>query len=698
MLTFGSACSGIEAASVAWLPLGWRCEWVAEIDKDASALLAYRYPDVPNLGDMTLIPGLIEHDLVAAPDVFVAGTPCFAAGTFVTTPDGLRPIEDIRVGDLVLTHQRRWRRVLRVGSKFTSETIVVKGQGHPGLLTTPEHPFWACEKNGFATRRNGRSVWDTWIEGPSWVEAKDLRGKHWASVAAFPDTSIPPIVCNGNERASAPFNEDFFWLIGAFVGDGWTRMTDRRSYILYGVNAAKAKLIIERAEAIGWHVTETETRTGVRLQICVSAAARWIREQFGHGADGKRIPGWLFGIPRHLRRAWLDGYIAMDGTANSSVRGHRIATINRELAIGTRMVANSLGHASSIDHIQPNRSKCIIEGRTVNERAYYTVTISNSNRSSFERDNMRFGCVRSVEPGPPTQVFNLEVEEDNSYCADGFVVHNSQGFSLAGLRGGMSDPRGRLTLTYVEIVDALDSKRRERGEPPVIAVWENVPGALSMPDNSFGSFLAALAGDDVALEPGERPATGKDSQFWKWDRKTQQHRPKWPVSGVVAGPERSVAWIVRDAQYYGLAQRRRRVFVVASARADFDPGEVLLELDCVRRDFAPSREAGESVAHDVAPCLTGSGSGRGIERTGDTRGQDCVVAVAGSDRVRWPAEIAPTLNAHFGTKMGLEDQHIAGGGGLFVPATRIALPQCGSDGATGRRDGDADSYYRSRLR
>lgn len=43
MLTFGSACSGIEAASVAWLPLGWRALWLAEIDKDASALLAYRY-------------------------------------------------------------------------------------------------------------------------------------------------------------------------------------------------------------------------------------------------------------------------------------------------------------------------------------------------------------------------------------------------------------------------------------------------------------------------------------------------------------------------------------------------------------------------------------------------------------------------------------------------------------------------------
>src|SRR5215210_2047432 len=71
MLVFGSVCSGIEVASVAWHPLGWTASWFAEIDPFPSAVLVHRFPEVPNLGDFTRIevePGSI--------DLLVGGTPC----------------------------------------------------------------------------------------------------------------------------------------------------------------------------------------------------------------------------------------------------------------------------------------------------------------------------------------------------------------------------------------------------------------------------------------------------------------------------------------------------------------------------------------------------------------------------------------------------------------------------------------------
>ena len=55
MIRFGSVCSGIEAASIAFAPLGWKAAWLAEIEPFPSAVLAHHYPDVPNLGDMTKI-------------------------------------------------------------------------------------------------------------------------------------------------------------------------------------------------------------------------------------------------------------------------------------------------------------------------------------------------------------------------------------------------------------------------------------------------------------------------------------------------------------------------------------------------------------------------------------------------------------------------------------------------------------------
>lgn len=144
-----------------------------------------------------------------------------------------------------------------------------------------------------------------------------------------------------------------------------------------------------------------------------------------------------------------------------------------------------------------------------------------------------------------------------------------QAFSVAGLRNGLSDARGQLTLSYVELANAIDEKRQAKGEEPAIIVWENVPGVLSSKDNAFGCFLAGLAGESSELQP----AGGK-----------------WTNAGCVYGPQRAVAWRVLDAQFFGVAQRRRRVFVVASSRNGFDPAKVLFELEGMRRDTPPSRE------------------------------------------------------------------------------------------------------------
>lgn len=170
-----------------------------------------------------------------------------------------------------------------------------------------------------------------------------------------------------------------------------------------------------------------------------------------------------------------------------------------------------------------------------------------------------------------------------------------QAFSVAGLREGLDDDRGQLTLSYMRLCDANDFIRRREGKPASVIVWENVPGVLSDKDNAFGCFLAGLAGEDAEIEPDARPDSGKSNQHWRWDKKSSKHIPKWPVAGCVIGPKRTVAWRILDAQYFGVAQRRRRVFVVASARAGFNPAAVLFEQEGVRRDIAPSREARKEI-------------------------------------------------------------------------------------------------------
>lgn len=187
----------------------------------------------------------------------------------------------------------------------------------------------------------------------------------------------------------------------------------------------------------------------------------------------------------------------------------------------------------------------------------------------------------------PSKIRAGEVEAPDLLCGG----TPCQAFSVAGLRQSLDDARGNLTLTFCEIADAIDSKR----EQPCIVFWENVPGVLNTKDNAFGCFLGALAGEDDALvAPGGR----------------------WANAGFVDGPQRAVAWRVLDAQYFGVAQRRRRVFVVASARADFDPAAVLFEFEGVRRDTAPSREKGQVAPTIPSRSIAGGGLGTDFDCDG----------------------------------------------------------------------------------
>ena len=154
-----------------------------------------------------------------------------------------------------------------------------------------------------------------------------------------------------------------------------------------------------------------------------------------------------------------------------------------------------------------------------------------------------------------------------------------QAFSISGNRQSLGDDRGNLSLVFCEVCNAVDDVRHDRGEQPAIIMWENVPGVLSTFDNAFGCFLAGLAGES---EPVNAP------------------NGRWPTAGIIVGTRRSVTWRVLDAQYFGLAQRRKRVFVVASARTDIDIGQVLTQFDGVQRHTAPSRKSRQDNTKSVA--------------------------------------------------------------------------------------------------
>lgn len=203
-----------------------------------------------------------------------------------------------------------------------------------------------------------------------------------------------------------------------------------------------------------------------------------------------------------------------------------------------------------------------------------------------------------------------------------------QDLSVAGARAGLAGERSGLFRVMVRICRILR---------PSLVLWENVAGALS---SNGGRDFAAVIGAFTGCVP-DVPDDG------------------WGTGGFAraAEPGRwNVAWRVLDSQFFGVPQRRRRVFLVASL-GDGSCVEILFEPESVRGDTAPSREARERVAGTLASRTSGGGDlGSDMEMDGGLQ----------------VAEIAPTLNAHFGDKQGLQNQHIDAGGDCSSPA--VARP------------------------
>ena len=203
-----------------------------------------------------------------------------------------------------------------------------------------------------------------------------------------------------------------------------------------------------------------------------------------------------------------------------------------------------------------------------------------------------------------------------------------QSFSVAGLRGGLGDDRGNLALEYLKLADRLR---------PRWLVWENVPGVLS---SNGGRDFGAILGGMVELGYG-------------------------------------VAYRVLDAQFLGVAQRRRRVFVVGYLGDWRRAAAVLFERHSLSGNPPPRREAGQRTAGTFKACA----SSGGWSNSADHAAAGYMVPVLPQGHC---GQTAPTLNAAFGSKLGLDNQHIDSGAGMFVAHTLKGEGFDASEDGTGR--------------
>ena len=190
-------------------------------------------------------------------------------------------------------------------------------------------------------------------------------------------------------------------------------------------------------------------------------------------------------------------------------------------------------------------------------------------------------------------------------------------FSTLGKQLGLDDDRGMLSLEFCNIANAIDDVRLANNEGQCLILWENVEGVLKDKGNAFGVFLHNLTDNDSALKV-----------------------KRWSSCGIVKGNKRTAVWRVLDAVNFGLPQKRKRVFVLATANPNYNVINMLLEIGNYVINKSKAKRNYESITKDnthievfsdVANCLFAA---YGVKYNGNNTANSGTLFVAENGKLR----------------------------------------------------------------
>lgn len=382
---------------------------------------------------------------------------CFPAGTLVLTRRGQVPIEKVRVGDQVLTHRNRWQLVTATANR-DRQVVRVRGQGHPGIVCSIGHKFWAARTRNVLVR-NGDAVAKTRVfDEPEYIRAEDLEGSFWCSPTTFPKVPAVSIPSLRPGRGSGRYPLGYqpmidvrapatYWMVGLYLAEGstgssWGKGQGPPDRLTFSIHEDEVDEVLRRARGVGFDLSGPypigECR-GVNL-VCYSLAvvevAEWLVRHFGEGSHKKQIASWALGLSRECRKELLAGLIYGDGFYASDERyiGERmkLTTVSRALAVTARLIGLSLGYSVSMYWCDTSGRDCLIRGRKVVADGFYQVVFNEAGQG-FKYKNKRFTGVREVVDLDRVEtLYDLTVEKDHSFIADGLIVSNSQDYPRQG--------------------------------------------------------------------------------------------------------------------------------------------------------------------------------------------------------------------------------------------------------------------------
>ena len=350
---------------------------------------------------------------------------CLPPGGLVVTARGLRPIEKVSEGDLVLTGRGRFRRVLRKFQRdYEGELVEVQGWGlGHRMRLTPNHPVLiAAPRPGDPERyvpAEALRVGDV-IGRPVWTEDQDLE-----VIDTPPRGTHRP----GSTIRTLGVNETLMEVCGLYLAEGFTyhKRFDKVFFSFGKHEGPLVKHCVDLLRGLGFSARVRPTATSLVVESC-GAIARFLGHWFGRGAARKRVPMWALRLPAKKLAALLGGYAAGDAYVYRGGRYVRANTVSEQLAFDLTVVGNKLGHRVSISR-QHKEPRYLFDRPTPSaQRPLWDVLIClepEKQMKTYLRNGMQLSRVRRLArveyEGP---VFNLEVEDDGTYVTPGGTVHN----------------------------------------------------------------------------------------------------------------------------------------------------------------------------------------------------------------------------------------------------------------------------------
>ena len=435
--------AGVGSQAMALERLGADFEHYRVVEFDKYAIASYNAihgTDFPTM-DITEIKGedlgIVDTDKYCY--LLTYSFPCGLAGTKIKTSDGYKNIEDVKVGDMVLTHNNRYCKVKKTMSRKVGSYNNIKALGCGRLQLTDNHPMYVLRNNEI-----------------QWVKVKDL------------NTKTDKVCFNVNtESKPIPADDNILWLVGRYVADGHINK--------YSYNSVNFAVGLEKVDEFISHIPldmkdrfKTFDKPGIKDFRIADHEFQEFCLEFGNGANNKVIPSYILNMPKDKVKIFLDGYFSGDGHYVKEKNMMMFCTTSKELFLGLQeLIAKVYGTICSCYIRQDNRKESFSD--TYNCQ----FTIKPSRNSQQKRiGNQIFTPIRGIEHiEDEVMVYNFEVDEDNSYTCENIVVHNCTDLSVAGKQEGMSKGSGTRSGLLWEVERLL----KETKELPQVLVMENVP-------------------------------------------------------------------------------------------------------------------------------------------------------------------------------------------------------------------------------